>query len=164
MARTALTRWMVLFAACGLALVGACGDDAVLVSKQVRDFIVNVGTPDGLATSALVLGDQPEPSGGPTAAVEIGTATVLTGGGVSASVSSDVPFGRVLLYVGGAEDYFRLELPAMTSSTEVSVALAEAIPDASFSLRVACVDASGAVGDYIATTLTVQAAGSADAR
>jgi hypothetical protein len=152
-----------LFAVLAFGLIGSgCGDDAQIVARQVRDFISNVSSPDGQATSALVQGAPPESSGGPDAAVELGSATLIMGGGALATVSSDVEFGRILLYVAGATDYYELILPAPTGEADVVVALSQNVPESSFTFRYAVVTTGGAVGNWVGLPVSVQSVEAGD--
>ncbi len=138
-----------------LLALPSCGEDAQLVGRQVRDYLQNVQTPDGQARAALVEGAAPDTSGGPTPSSDVGSATVLSGSSAPITIESDVPFDTVIILVGGAEDYYELNLPAETGSAEILLTFGQDVPGSEFDAVFTVVDSLGRVGQYISANMAV---------
>ena len=144
----------VLLAAGALSMT-MCGDDVTVTARQVSEFIDGVRTEDGTAHGALVEGDAPAESGGPTATVVLGSGnTVAMGGEETLEVEADGEFAEIVIEIDGAEDYYELQLPSGSNTAQLVLSLDESVPESSFSLSVAVVDAAGAVGAYVSTEVT----------
>jgi hypothetical protein len=145
-------------------------------APPVSGFLTGVSSADGTPAS-LQAGSPPAANGGPSAAVS-GTATVTSGGSDTVQVQSTSAFQGVLVSVSNtsgssriaplevsapssigtlaaADGFYRLNLPAATTSVLLVETFGTALPAGTFTVAYAVVSAAGLVGPTVTATKTV---------
>jgi hypothetical protein len=141
-------------------LVASCGSNPASPGAQtVSQFLATVMTAAGGATAVQESGSPPAASGGPSVTVT-GSSTVTDGGLTVVNVQGGTPFQTVFVSVGGTGSsvggFYKLQLPAPTTSTDLVQGVATAIPVSSFQAVYSVATGSGAVGPSASITTTVQ--------
>ncbi len=143
------------------ALPSACEAPTSLGPQgDLSAVVTTVAVTDGDATASYHSG-LPPASGDPAAPTATGTASVVTGGSASLTLSSQAPFERVIVSVNGLDGYYELTLPADAEAAGVVLGIASGADEADLQLRLA-VETDGAVSGYAVQPLKVHHVGSGD--
>jgi hypothetical protein len=150
----------LLVVAAGLAL-SACDAPAALGPQGALSTVVtSVATTDGSGTATYHAG--PVPLGGNSAAPgSSGTASVVSGGSASLTLSTGAAFERVIVSVNGLDGYYELSLSADSTAAGVVLGIAPDAGDAGIQLRLA-VATDGAVSSYVVQPLQIHHVGTGD--
>ena len=118
-------------------------------------------------------GTAPASSGGPRITAT-GNQRIINGGTQTVLISSDAPFTKVYVYIGGRAvgilsdrpggvgGYYELEVGPPQTGATVLLAFTQEIPLSEFDLQFAVADSSGRVGPYVPLTTTVTVVGTGD--
>jgi uncharacterized protein YfaP (DUF2135 family) len=140
-------------------------------SLRVEDVASSASAADTSGTRRG--GSAPSSNGGPQIDVS-GNATIINGGSLAVSVTSNSPFDAVYMFVGGRtlgvvgefgggiEGYYEMRLPSARTSTTVLLTFPQQIPLERFDLQFAAVSPGGAVGPYETMSTNVRQVGTGD--
>jgi hypothetical protein len=150
----------VVTGATGLALTISCSSKSPTEpsGSSFSSFVSGAATVGTSPVQGILnTGSPPAPSGGPTAAVTA-PSTATNGGANVVSVSGSAPFRKIDVSVSAGSTvagFLEVDLPAATSSQQITLSFGSAIPSNSFTTQFQVVSASGAVGAVASAPMTV---------
>lgn len=122
----------------------------------VADFLANVQLASG-TSAARQTGTPPVAGDGPTITAA-SQATVINGGTSQVVINSDAGIDALLVYVGGADGYYRVPLGAVQNLIDLVLSLGTAVPSDTFQCFYAG-ERNGQVGAAVPTTLSRRSVG-----
>lgn len=137
------------------------GDSSGPDTETVAEFITAFRTAAGGATGTYNAASAPASGSGPAVVVDL-LGEVIVGGTVQASVTSAVPFSRLVASIEGVLGYYDLTLPAATTATTVLLSFAQDPPRDAFNTRYAAAAAGGAVGSYTDVPVSTRTVGTGE--
>jgi hypothetical protein len=150
----------LLVVAAGVAL-SACDAPAALGPQgSLSSVVTRVATAGGDATASYHAGPVPV-AGNSAAPGSSGTASVVSGGSASLTLSAEAAFERVIVSVNGLDGFYELSLPANSSAADIVLGVASDAGDADIQLRLA-VETDGVVSSYALQPLKVHHVGTGD--